>query len=220
MPRIVIVLTSAATFIVVANFLRNRFAARRGVHNSHSFNARSPSRDRAFLVRLFDRLFADRPAGAPPAVLCDIGGAGQITPASDPHGRLGAVIEVNDPACVPGAISEAAFHALSRADLDVVTAFGVGMYLDEGQLARYFASARARLRPDGWLVIADPEYGSGVARSLWSMATSWLLATRIDYKPLDAVARIAGRCGFELAHRQTYAEDWYVAVFRPVAQEP
>lgn len=217
MPRIVVVLTGATAFIVAANFLRNRFAARRGVHNAHAFNARSPSRDRAFLVRLFDRLFADRPAGAPPAVLCDIGGAGQITPASDPRGRLGAVIEVNDPASVSGAISEAAFHTLARTDIDVVTAFGVGMYLDEGQLARYFASARARLRPDGWLVVADPEYGSGVARSLWSMATSWLLRTQIDYKPLDQVARIAGRCGFMLVHRQTYAEDWYVAMFRPVA---
>ena len=216
MPSTITVLATAATAVVLATALRNRAAARRGVHNLPSLNARSPSRDRAFLARLFDRVLADRKAGAPSAVLCDIGGAGQITPDSDPRGRIGEVIEVNDPEAVPGAISEAAFHALARADIDVVTVFGVGMYLDAGHLARYFASARARLRPEGCLVMADPEYGSGLARSLWSMATSWLLATRIDYKPLEEIARIARRNGFELVHREVYADDWYVAVFRPV----
>ena len=214
MPKTI--LTTAAIAVVVIQLLRNRYAARHGVHNSHAVNARSPSRDRAFLARLLDRVLADRPAGAAPAVLCDIGGAGQITAASDPRGRIGEVIEVNDPATVPGAISEAEFHALARTDFDVVTAFGVGMYLDEDQFGRYFASVRAKLRPEGVLVIADPEYGSGVARSLWSMATSWLLATRIDYKALDAVARIAKRHGFLLVHREAYSEDWYVAMFRLV----
>ena len=191
-------------------FLRNVMAARRGVHNLQSLNARSPSRDRAFLARLFDRVLAGRTA----AVVCDIGGAGQITAASDLVGRIAAVIEVNDPETVPGAIPEVAFHALARTDIDVVTAFGVLMYLDEAHLARYLASAHARLRPDGWLVIADPQYGSGLARSFWSMATSWLLRTRIDYKSLDAVARIARRCGFALVNQQAWSDDWYVALFR------
>ena len=149
-------------------------------------------------------------------MLCDIGGAGQITPASDPRGRIGTVIEVNDPAAVPGAIPEAAFHAQARADLDLVTLVGVCMYLDEDHLARYFASVRAKLRPDGWLVIADPEYGSGLERSLRSMAIGWLLATRIDFKPLHAVAPIARRAGFELVLRESRPGAWYVAYFRPV----
>jgi SAM-dependent methyltransferase len=212
----VTVFAAVAAAAVVLTGLRNLFAAHPGADTAPALNARSPSRDRRFLARLFEVLFAARPAGAPPAVLCDIGGAGQITPASDPRGRIGTVIEVNDPASVSGAIPEAAFHALARTDLDVVTLFGVGMYLDEAHLARYFASVRGKLRPDGWLVVADPEYGSGLERSVRSMATAWLLATPIDYKPLEVVARIARRSGFELVQQQTHVGDWYVALFRPV----
>ncbi len=215
MPATVTLLATAATAALVVTAWRNNFAAHPGADNEQVLNSRSPSRSSAFLARLFDRVLADRPAGAPPAVLCDIGGAGQITPASDPGGRIGTVIQVNDPEGVPGAIPEAAFHALARTDLDLVTFFGVCMYLDEAHLGRYFASIRAKLRPDGWLVIADPEYGSGLERSLRSMATAWLLATPIDYKPMAAVARIAAQNGFELVHRQTHAGDWYVAFFRP-----
>ena len=218
MSATITALATVATGIMVANVWRNGFAGRPGADNAQVLNSRSPSRDRAFLARLFDRLLAGRPDGSHPAVVCDIGGAGQISTASDPHGRIGTVIEVNDPAAVPGAIPEAAFHAGNRNDLDVVTLFGVCMYLDEAHLTRYFVSARARLRPDGWLVIADPEYSSGLSRSLRSMATAWLLATPIDYKPLTVVARIAGRCGFELVQRQTHAGDWYVALFRPLPE--
>ena len=192
--------------------LRQQYAAWPGADTAQALNSRSPSRDRAFLARLFDRVLEGRAPGS--AVVCDIGGAGQITPGSDPRGRIGTVIDVNDPTAVPGAIAEAAFHALPRTDLDLVTMVGTAMYLDEAHLARYFASARAKLKADGWLVVADPQYGSGLARSLRSMATGWLLATRIDYKPLRQVAPIAERNGFHLAEVQAHSGDWYVAMFR------
>lgn len=121
----------------------------------------------------------------------------------------------NDTVAVPGAISEPAFHALKRTDLDLVAMSGVAMYLDEARLARYYCtSARAKLRPGGWPVIGDPEYGSGLERSQRSMAIGWLLATRIDFKPFRQVAPIVQRCGFRLAERQAHGRDWYVAMFR------
>jgi hypothetical protein len=46
------------------------------------------------------------------------------------------------------------------------------------------------------------------------MAIGWLLATRIDFKPLRQVAPIAERCGFRLEERRVHAGDWYVAMFR------
>ncbi len=205
-------LIAVALGAIALDALRRLFAAWPGADTVPVLNSRSPSRDRAFLARLFDRVLEGRPPGG--AVVCDIGGAGQISPGSDPNGRIGTVIEVNDPTAVPGAIPEAAFHALQRTDLDLVTLFGVAMYLDEAQLARYFATARAKLRPGGWLVIGDPEYGSGLERSLRSMAIGWLLATRIDFKPFRQVAPIAQRCGFRLAERQAHGRDWYVAMFR------
>ena len=112
---------------IVATAWRNHCVARRGADHTALLNTRSPSRDPAFLARLFDLTLEGKSA----SVLCDIGGAGQITPAADRRGRIGTVIEVNDPAAVPGAIPEAAFHARARADLDLVTLFGVCMYLDE-----------------------------------------------------------------------------------------
>jgi hypothetical protein len=130
-------LIAIALGAIALDALRRLFAAWPGADNVWALNSRSPSRDAAFLARLFDRTLQGRPPGG--AVVCDIGGAGQITPASDPAGRIGTVIEVNDPAAVPGAIPEAAFHALQRTDLDLVTLFGVAVYLDETQLTRYFA---------------------------------------------------------------------------------
>jgi SAM-dependent methyltransferase len=205
-------LIAIALGVIALDALRRLFAAWPGADNVWALNARSPGRDAGFLVRLFDRVLVGCPPGG--AVVCDIGGAGQITQAADPGGRIGTVIEVNDPAAVPGAIPEAAFHALPRTDLDLVTMFGVAVYLDEAQLARYFTSARSKLRPGGWLVIGDPEYRSGLERSLRSVAIGWLLAARIDFKPLCQVAPVAEHCGFRLAERQVHAGDWYVAMFR------
>ncbi len=214
MPATVTLLTAAAATAVIATAWRNYFVSRPGADHAPALNTRSPSRDPAFLAHLFDQVLAERPAGA--AAVCDIGGAGQITQASDPRGRIGTVIEVNDPEAVPTAMTEAAFHAMPGRDLDLVTFFGTCMYLDEDHLARYFASVRAKLRPEGWLVIADPEYGSGLERSLRSMAIGWLLATRIDFKPLHTVAAIVRRAGFELVQRESRKGRWYVAYFRPV----
>ena len=205
-------LIAIALAAIALDTARRLFAAWPGADTVPVLNSRSPSRDPAFLAGLFDHVLEGRPPGG--AVVCDIGGAGQIRPASDPRGRIGTVIEVNDPVAVPGAIPEATFHALQRTDLDLVTMVGVAMYLDEAQLARYFASVRSKLRPGGWLVIADPEYGSGLERSLRSMAIGWLLATRIDFKPFRQVAPIAERCGFRLARRGTHSGDWYVAMFQ------
>ena len=212
MPQPLATIAAIGLGAFVLDVARRGFAAWPGADTASVLNARSPSRDPAFLAGLFDLALAGKAPGS--AVVCDVGGAGQITPAADPGGRIGEAIDVNDPKAVPGAISEAAFHALARTDFDLVTMVGTAMYLDEAHLARYFASIRTKLRPGGWLVVADPQYGSGLERSLRSMATGWLLATRIDYKPFAQVAPIAQCCGFSLVARQAHARDWYVAMFR------